>query len=513
MRDVVEMWKTSIIVEDGLQGIEVAVEAQPELVPGAEGAITPTIGGPVNRTLTFTVPFVDNGSWNEAYLRVWVNIPQTTPIGTRLTNVVTISHGSDTASSSEEVEIASSYVDPFVDKEPSRDALGNVILPGPGQDYTYWITYGNRSVITPAVNVIITDTLPPSVTLVSVSPTPYLTGPVTSTLPDGVVQITWYTDTSSGIPPARTGQIAVIVHVDEDVPRGTQLGNWIVITYTGEYTPSTTLDDTDVVTVEVASDLEGSRKLADNPTPNAGESVQYTIVISNVNLTNTVSFTVSDVLPPGLLAYTGHDPPSTGNVVTGSNSILWTGEIISGSEESLTFHATVTEAAYINQAIINTAYITGGEIRLVRWVGLTVVRGVFGNSDKDANADEVASGDPLTYTITAHNNGSASRVVTVTDSLPPSVTLVGGSFSPTAGTVVPGGDGRAFTWTASVGPGSESLSFRVTVTEGLADGVTIENVAYLDDGFSPDPIPLADTVTISNPPGDVYLPAVFRNSP
>jgi len=364
--------------------------------------------------------------------------------------------------------------------------------------------------------VVITDTLPPSVTLVSVSPAQYITGPVTSTLPNGSVQLTWYSDTMP-MPPGWTGQIAVIVHVHDDVPRGTLLANQIAITYTGEYSPSTTADDTDVVTVEVASDLEGSQKLVDNPTPNAGESIQYTIVVSNVNLTSTIRFTVSDRLPPGLLGYQSHDPPSTGAIVVDHDTILWTGEVISNSEASLTFQATVTEAAYIGQVIRNTAYVTGvhvagGEIGLVRSCDVTVARGVFGNSGKTASPGEVASGNLLTYTVTARNNGSASHVVTVTDSLPPSVTLVLNSFSPPAeaSNVTLSGDNRAFTWTTSVGPGVKNLSWRVTVADGLDEGVVVENTAYLDDGFSPDPIPLTATVTIDNPTL-IYLPIMLRN--
>jgi len=472
-----------------------------------EGPITPTIGGPMSRTLVFTIPVVDNGWWNEAHLQLWVNVPQTIPIGTSLTNTVTISDGISSDSDVEVVEVASNYVDPFVDKEPSRDELGNVILPEPGKDYTYWILYGNRSVLTDAINVVITDTLPPSVTLISASPTPYLAGPVTSTLPGGIVEITWYTDTLRA---GRMGQIAIVVHVDEDVPRGTELANQMVISYTNEFTPSTTLDDTDTVTVEVASEINGSRKLVDDETPNAGDTVEYTVVVSNASLTSTVSFTVSDELPEGLLTYAGHDAPATGTVVTGPHQLLWTGgAVLTDSEAMLTFRATITEVAYIDQVIINTAHITGGDVSLVRWVGVTVARGVFGSSGKTASPGEVASGDPLTYTITALNNGSVSRVVTIADSLPPSVTLVGSSFNPTAGTVITGDDGHVFTWTTGVDPGSESLSFRVTVAGGLDDGVTIDNVAYLDDGLAPDPIPLPVTVAISNPP-TIYLPIVLK---
>jgi uncharacterized repeat protein (TIGR01451 family) len=487
----------------------------PELVPDVEGPITPTAGGPMSRTLTFAIPLVDNGWWNYARLEVWINIPPTVPIGTRLTNVVTISHGASTATSDETVEIASSYVDPFVDKEPSRDESGNVILPGPGQDYTYWISYGNRSVLSDVSNVVITDTLPPSVTLVSVSAARYLSGPVTSVSPEGLVQLTWYTGTGPGIPRSWVGQIALVVRIDEDAHPGTKLANHIVITYSDSYTPSTTADDTDVVTIEVASDLERSQKLVGDPTPDAGESVEYTLIVSNTSLANTISFTVSDVLPVGL-AYLDHYTPTTGTVTTGANALLWTGEVSPTDEVTLTFRATITDTAYAGQVIRNTAIISGGGIRLERWADITIARGVFDNSVKDVSAaGEIASGDTITYTIIARNDGSTSRVVTVTDSLPPSVTLISSSFHPPTGTTIlpPGIAPRAFAWTVNVeGNNSERLDFQVTVTEGLTIGVTITNVAYLDDGLPHGPLPLAKAFTIGRRPGNwVYMPLVFRD--
>lgn len=483
--------------------------AGPELVPGAEGPITPAIGAPLSRTLVFTIPFADNGYWNEAHLRLWVNIPSTIPLGTRLTNTVTISDGISSDSDIEVVTVASSYVDPFVDKEPLRDQAGYIIAPEPGMDYTYWITYGNRSMLIPATGVMLTDTLPLSVTLVSASPTPYLTGPLTSTLPDGRVQLTWL-PTGEDIPPGWVGQIVVIVHIGSDVPRGTQIVNQIVITYTGEYAPATTLDDTDIVTVEIASDLEGSRKSVRNATPAAGETVEYSIVLSNASLSQVMPFTVSDVLPVGLLAYAGHDAPMTGTVSAGNNAILWTGQILTNAEVTLTFRAVVTEVAYAGQVIRNTAVIASSDLVLLRHADVTVAHSVWSGSGKTPSIARVSGGGTFSYTVTVSNSGSLSRPVTITDRLPPSLTLVSDSLAPSAGSVITSSDGRTITWTVSTGgQSSEQLAFRVAVMQGLEEGTIIENVAYLDDGYAPQPLALRAIVTIGRfyP---LYLPLVMR---
>ncbi len=501
---------TDIIIEDLLpenttfNRAELSYEG-PDLSP--PGPITPAVSEPMSRTLTFTIPAVDNGSWNYANLRLWVNIPQTIPIGTRLTNTVEIDGGgTDKKDDTEVVEVASNYVDPFVDKGPSREQNGDIIPPEPGKDYTYWITYGNRSVLTDATDFIITDTLPASVTLVSASPGQYLAGPFTSTM-SGRTVISWYTNT---LPAGAMGQVVIIVSVDSSVAKGSLLVNQMVVTYTGTFTPSTNLDDTDILTTEVASDIHGSEKQVNNPNPIAGGEVEYTIVVSHTG-DSTTAFTVTDSLPPELTYVSDSASPSTGFLDSGGGNISWTGNIDPNQELEFTFRARVTETAQIDDVISNTANIAiAGGTNVNRQVDVTVAGGVFGNSRKTASPALVASGGRVDYTIAVTNSGSAVTSITVTDTLPPSVTLTS-SFNPSSGAVTPSGDNRAFTWTTNVDSSNPaSLSFQVTVTDGLTNGVTIDNVAYLDDG-SPIAIPLTATITISNTVGGgIYMPVIMK---
>jgi uncharacterized repeat protein (TIGR01451 family) len=232
-------------------------------------------------------------------------------------------------------------------------------------------------------------------------------------------------------------------------------------------------------------------------------------------LTNTLGYTVSDALPSEL-SYVGHYTPTTGTVAADPRSILWTGEVVAQSTVTLTFQAVITDLAYAGQVIRNTAHISAAGIHLERWREVTVAGSVFRNSEKRVSAaGRIASGDTITYTIVVRNDGATTRAPTVTDSLPLSVTLVGGSLSPTTGTVLlPGSPSRVLTWTPSVmGGTSERLDFQVSVTEGLTVGVTITNVAYLDDGLPHDPLPLVVAFTIGELPGyGVYLPIVLRET-
>ncbi len=356
--------------------------AGPELITDTEGPITPSILGHLHNTLVFTLPFVDNGDWNYATLRLWVNVPPTIPLYTYLTNTATIYHGSESDSDSERIRVVSQYVDPFVEKEASLDDDGNAIPAGPGQDYTFWVHYGTRSIHRRAEGIIITDTLPYSVSLVSVSAAPYLQDSITRTLSDGRVQIIWHQDTIQlntnrtiwdAIPTDWRGQIAVVVRVDENVPPATQLVNQAVLTYTGDYDPAISTDDTAYVTVEVNSDLYGSQKLVDNPTPRANNAVWYTLLISNTNPTAALPFTVSDTLPEGVLTYITHQSPTTGQVITDDGRLLWTGGTVGpNSTVTLTFQALVTRTATPGQIIHNTFTLTGGNLVIKRGVDITI---------------------------------------------------------------------------------------------------------------------------------------------
>lgn len=330
--------------------------------------ITPVIGGPDNRTLTFNDLTADNGDWNERRIRLWVTVPQSTPVGSLLTNTVTLQGGGDSDSDEEVLEVASNFADPFVDKAPSRDDQGNLISPEPGLDYTYWITYGNRSVLTGAENFAITDTLPASVTLVSASPGQYLTGPFTSTA-GGITTVSWFTDT---LPRGATGQVLIIVRVDDNLPPGAPLVNQVSITYTNDFSPSNELDDTDVLTTETASQINASAKQVNNPTPAAGATVEYTIRVDNVG--PATPFTVTDVLPPGLV-FVSHDPPSTGVAAfnAGARTLSWTGGVVAeNGQASLTFRAAITDTAQAGQAIPNTANISIPGVSINRTVNVTV---------------------------------------------------------------------------------------------------------------------------------------------
>ncbi len=329
--------------------------------------LTPVVSGPMSRTITFQDVAVDNGDWNRSRIWVWISVPQTTPVGTLLENKVTIDDGVSQDEATETVEVASNFADPFVEKSPSVDNQGNVIAPEPGSKYTYWVTYGNRSVLVDATDFVMTDTLPAEVTFADATTDDYLTGPVTSTV-SGRTLVVWRADVLTR---GTTGQVLVTVNVPEDLPKGTPLVNEIAITYTGTFTPSDGGDDTDTITTEVASDIVGSAKIVDDGTPNPGDTVAYTIQVSNTGSAAT-PFTVTDVLPADL-TYVSHDNPTQGAVTINGDTISWTGGTVAeNGQATLTFRATITDSAVADQVIRNTAQIQGAGVTIERSVNVVI---------------------------------------------------------------------------------------------------------------------------------------------
>jgi uncharacterized repeat protein (TIGR01451 family) len=131
---------------------------------------------------------------------------------------------------------------------------------------------------------------------------------------------------------------------------------------------------------------------------------------------------------------------------------------------------------------------------------------------KEATPDPVKPGAPVTYTIQVANTGSVDLHVTVTDTLPLSVTLdetSGGTLALPGGTVLLP-DGRvAVTWTAVItAPGGVWMGTVVAtvdedyrgpltnlVTVTTAEGATGEGSVTIDAGWT------------------IYLPLMMRNLP
>src|SRR5690606_10733766 len=104
-------------------------------------------------------------------------------------------------------------------------------------------------------------------------------------------------------------------------------------------------DDQDAVVLEPAvADLSLTQTVS-NATPNLGESVTFTITVSNAGPDNATGVSILDALPDGLAFVTATPSVGTYNAATG----IWTiGELAAASEATLQLTVTPTVAAELS---------------------------------------------------------------------------------------------------------------------------------------------------------------------
>jgi len=341
-----------------------------------------------------------------------------------------------------------------------------------GNQLTYTIDVSNAGPQA-AENVVVTDTLPAGVSLVST------TGCTED--PGGIPTCSLGTIASGG-----SAQYTVVVDV-LPIAAGTILSNIVSVSAdTADPVPANndTSEDTTVTAAIPVADLSIT-KIDDIDPILAGNQLTYTIDVSNAGPDDAENVVVTDTLPSGVsfVSSTGCTEPN--GVPTCS-----LGTITAGGSAQYT--VVVDVASSTSGIIVNNVSVTSDADDPVG------ANNVYEeNTQVDApqadlaitkldSVDPVTAGTPLSYTITVSNAGpqDAENVV-VTDILPADVTLVsssgcmtsGGSstFTCGLGTIAAGGD-ASFTLNVDVNPDAmATLTNTVSVTADTSDPDTNNN--------------------------------------
>ncbi|WP_334056460.1 isopeptide-forming domain-containing fimbrial protein [Polaribacter sp. P097] len=199
----------------------------------------------------------------------------------------------------------------------------------------------------------------------------------------------------------------------------------------------------------------------DNPVPNEGNTIEYTVNVSNISSTNATNVSLTSLLPSGL-SLVGSASVSSGTY--NSSSGLWSiGTLSKGNKATLTLTATV-DAGTIGSVITNTTTAAVADQSDVSNSGdvLSVPITVTGGNlitVKTVDNTSPNTGDTVNYTITLTNNGpSAYTNVVFTDNLPSGVTYVGNSAS--QGTYSNGNQ----LWTVGTIPANSTANLQITAT-------------------------------------------------
>jgi uncharacterized repeat protein (TIGR01451 family) len=220
-------------------------------------------------------------------------------------------------------------------------------------------------------------------------------------------------------------------------------------------------------------------KAVDNATPNVGDTVTFTVTLTNNGPDAATDVTVTDLLPTGLVLVTATPSQGTYNDISG----VWTvGTVTTTTPQTLTLTARVASP----DAATNTATITHAD-QFDQNPGNNTGSATTTPQQADLALAKVVSnatphvGDTITFDVTLTNNGpDPATGVTVTDPLPAGLTFV--AAVPSQGTY----DSTTGVWTVGgVTPGTpQTLRLQARV-----DGPTAQtNTATITaaDQFDPD---------------------------
>ncbi len=376
------------------------------------------------------------------------------------TNAATITHADQfdpvTTNNTTSVDTTPQQSDLALAKSVS-DATPNV-----GDTISYTVTLTNSGPDA-ATGVQVTDLLPAGVAFVSAAPSQGTYNPANGLWTVGSV--------------GTTSQTLIIQAI---VTSPNPQTNAATITHADQFDPDTANNTASATQTPQLADL-ALAKSVNNAAPNVGETITYTVTLSNEGPDAATAVQVTDLLPVGVMFVSAAPSQGTYNSVSG----LWAvGTVTTAAPQTLTLTATVVDAGQV----INTATITHAD------------QFDPDPSNNTASAPEVAEeadlalsksvsdpapnvGDTVTYTVTLRNIGpNPATGVQVRDELPLGVLFVSGL--PSQGTY----DSTTGLWTVgTVTTTAPPLTLRLTVIVGSPHSQTNTATIGHSDQYDPNP--------------------------
>lgn len=258
----------------------------------------------------------------------------------------------------------------------------------------------------------------------------------------------------------------------------------------------------------------GVEKTVSEGTPREGDTIVYTVVVTNDGPLDATSVQLIDNLPTGV-TYDSH-AASQGTY----SSSLWTiGNLVEDASAILTITATV-DSGTSGRIITNTAHSliadqSDPNPNNNEDSAVIIVAGTVTGADlavgKGVNDSTPAPGDIITYIVTVTNNGPKNATgVHLTDALPEGVTF--DSYTATQG-IYTSTNGL---WEIGnlVDAANATLTIAATVDSGTS-GETITNTAHSLAADQPDPNPDNNEASVSIIPilkkYYIYLPLILES--
>jgi uncharacterized repeat protein (TIGR01451 family) len=428
----------------------------------------------------------DSLAAGSAYPPIVVTVAIGDDVADEVENTSTVSGGGDANlgdNTSSSTNPASRIADLAIVKTPSKTNLTV------GETFTYDLTVTNNGP-SRATSVTITDDLPNGLTYISSSPPP---GCVIQP-PSGVLACV-----VGDLPNGQSRTVTITVKTDQDA-NGT-IRN--VATVAGQQTdpnPANNTDSTDVVVT--GADLAVTKVLKTGANPVTGSTVKYDVKVTNNGPSAATAVVLHDALPAGLdsvstdqgicVVSVGAIDCPVGNLAVGASfTVEVTGTVKPGQDE-LVNRASATGAENDPDPTNNTAEVT---TPVVKSVNLAI--------NKSHTGDFTQGQTGAQYTIAVSNTGpdATSGTVTITDTLPPSLTAtaIGGTgWSCTLATLT-------CTRSDSLAAGGNYPPITLTVNVANNAPASVINSATASGGGDPTPVTGNDPTVIKPSTADVQI--------
>ena len=334
---------------------------------------------------------------------------------------------------------------------PTKDV--NNTAPNFGDKVEYTITLSNNGVVD-AKQVVVVDTLDESLTFVSASDNG-VWNPFKRT-------VTWTVDLAKG--ESKVFTVIATVSAYGNIPNTVSVG-----------------DKSSSVNIAVTEIIPG--KTVDVENTNFGDTVTYTVVVTNNGVVDANQVVVRDILDKGLKFV-----KATGEYTfdEDSRTVTWIVDLVKG--ESQTFYVTAVAEAY---GVLTNDVTVGDKTASADVVVPEII------PDKTANITNPNFGDKVDYTVTVTNDGigDANNVVIV-DRLGEGLTFVSASDNGVWDPVK-----RTVTWIVDLAKGESKVFSVIAIVSGYGNVTNSLVVGNKTTGVNvtvPEIIP-DKTANISNP--------------
>jgi uncharacterized repeat protein (TIGR01451 family) len=275
-----------------------------------------------------------------------------------------------------------------------------------GANLTYTLTVTNAGPSS-ATNVILVDTLPGSVSLVS----------ATASQGSGCTGADPVTCALGLIPVGGQATVTIVVLVSPTAA-GSLTNQAGVSASQSDPVPGNNAASATTAIIAQADVL--ARKFDSSDPVVAGQGLIYTLVVTNAGPSRAIGTTVSDTLP----AEVSFSSTSAGCIQSGGTVTCSAGGLAPGSSRAFTVAVTVLPLVAHGVVITNSAAVSANEpdpasVNNTAVESTTIDRLADISISKTATPDPVIAGQALTYTLTITNAGPSDAAgVVITDTLP-----------------------------------------------------------------------------------------------